>query len=158
MKRVLLALAVLATGCAHGGVTSTGAAGLAGKPHAPLGLDALVGVDEQQDPVLESTLCQSLVELNHGDVECPSSRRATRELARTRAMINAADTAVPENLTQQTPHHVTATLSHAGTDFVLKLDYFDAADGASKASAQVTASSFDELVQKAPDAAKALLQ
>ncbi len=156
MKRALWTLALVASGCAHGGVSTTGSAKLAGQPHAPLGLDVLQGLDEQQAPVLEGSLCQAMVEANHGDVACPSAQRAAVDVARTGVMMNGGSdaAAVPERLA----HHVLASVSPSGTEWVLKLDYFDTADGQPKASAQLTAASFDELVQKSPDAVKALLQ
>jgi hypothetical protein len=154
VKRALLALALVTAGCAHGG----GGVGLPTQPHQPLGLEGPSGVDDQQAQVLESALCQALVEVNHGDVDCPSARRAALDLARSRALMTNGEAPSVEMATARTPHHVLAEVSKSGADFTLKLTYFDAVDGQPKASSQLTQGSFDDLVVKAPDQAKALLQ
>ncbi|MBS2032366.1 MAG: hypothetical protein JST54_30985 [Deltaproteobacteria bacterium] len=158
MKRALVALALALAGCAHGGMTTTGSVKIPAQPHAPLGLDGPKGLDDQQQSILESALCQAMVEVNHGDVDCPSARLAALDLARSRALMTGGEAPSADMATARTPHHVLAEVTRSGADFVLKLTYFDALDGQPKASAQLTQGSFDDLVIKAPDAAKALLQ
>ena len=150
----LLAVSLLAlAGCAHGGGVN-----LPAQPHAPLGLEGPTGLDDQQEEVLEGAICQAMVEVNKGDVDCPSARRATLELARSRALMTGTEGPSVEMATARVPHHLTAAVTKSGGEFVMKLDYFETVDGKPKASSQLSEGTFDDLVLKSPDAVKALLQ
>lgn len=156
MRRLAFALAMALSlaGCAH-------AAGpLANRKHASLTLLPISGVVADQAAVLEDAICQGLVDGNGGDVSCPSSVRQVLALQRQRALatgdVTAADQVVEQSMLMG--ENVQAQVAHEGEDWALTLSYAEAPDTPAKATQKISARSFEELVERATEAAHALLR
>lgn len=159
MRSLRAALLLLAlAGCAHGSQGTS--AHLGARPHAPLSLTGIQGVTDEQAPLLEDSLCQALVEANHGDVSCPSARRAALDLARMRTMTSGDSTIADQAVEAVTAEEarVDAVVSRAGEQWVLQLQFLPKGATAAEAKQTLSAGSYEDLVQRAPAAAKALLE
>jgi hypothetical protein len=152
VKRLLCALAL--AGCAH----SPGP--LANRPHAALTLLPVAGLDSEEENLLEDALCQGLVEANGGDVSCPSSTRQVLDLERERALATgnfaAADKAAEQ--ATQVGENVRAQVSREGEQWLLAVSYAESPEGKPLATQNISASSFDQLVERSTEAARSLLR
>ena len=149
-----LAMALSLAGCAH-------AAGpVVSRPHAPVTLLPIAGVSADQAGVLEDAICQGLVDANGGDVSCPSSVRQVLALQRQRALATG-DAAAADRVVEQSMligENVRAQVAREGENWALTLSYAEAPDTPAKASKKISASSFEELVERSTEAAHALLR
>ena len=160
MKRAAVLLTLALSACAHGS-SGTGGAHLAAQPHQTLRLEGPSGLEEQQASILEGTICQVLVELNHGDVVCPSSVRAALQLLQARSAVGADDQAAQQSVLDEAHRagrEVHAAVEKAGAGFQLTLTYIEAPGGPVQATRAVKADDFDGLLERAPDATRSLLQ
>jgi hypothetical protein len=149
-----LGFLVLAMGCAH-------APAAPARPHAALYLASIEGLSEDQNRVIETTLCAGLNEGNGSDVTCPDSIRAALSLQAQRTQITGQ---VPEGQVDPVAEankidqivSFKAEAANGGFDGHLSLQ--SKASGKELAHRDYHAASWDELMVKAEPEAKALVQ
>ncbi len=154
MRLANFALVVLALGCAHGPTAPA-------RAHAPVYLASIEGLSEEQNRVIEGTLCSGLNEGNGTDVTCPDSIRTALSLQAERTQITGQ---APEGLVDPVAEankidqivSFKAEAANGGFDGHLSLQSKSA--GKELAHRDYHAASWDELMVKAEPEAKALMQ
>jgi hypothetical protein len=118
------------------------------------------GLEEQQNSLLESAVCQGLVEGNGGGVQCPEAVHQALEVARFRAQVTGDTQGLDQmaHVTDSSNLVVMPKVDRAEGAWSLELSL----TGPSKENAElgrvrVSAPSFEELVSRAGPAAKSLL-
>jgi hypothetical protein len=145
---------VVAMGCAHGPSTPA-------RAHAPIYLASIEGLSEEQNRVIETTLCAGLNEGNGSDVTCPDSIRAALSIQTQRAQITGQ---TPEGQVDPVAEAakidqiVTFKGEAANGGFDGHLSLQSKSSGKELAHRDYHAASWDELMVKAEPEAKALMQ
>jgi hypothetical protein len=145
---------LLAVACAHGPSTPA-------RAHAPIYLASVEGLSDDQNRMLEGTICQGLTEGNGSDVSCPEGIRAALALRAQRTLMTGqpvTDGVDPLAEAQQIDQVVTFTGEAADGGFTGHLVLKSKSAGKDLAHRDYHVATWDELMVQAQPEAKALVQ
>ncbi len=156
LRQLLIGSSLFAAdvGCQHSKPVSSQA-----HDQTPVALTQIQGLEGDQRSMLESALCQGLVEAHSGDVTCPQGLEEAMAMARQRHL-NDPRTPDGSELVHEAntiPRLVVAKVVPQGSQWLLDLNLLRRSDQTVLSHRQLKTESFDSLALQAASEARLLL-